>query len=48
MFLDHLKEVPPFLEWIRNSITTIVKEEDKIEKNLVHVSMTPTFEARSY
>ncbi len=48
MFPYHLKEVLPFLEWIRNSITTTVKEENKIEKDAMHVSMPPTFEARSY
>jgi septum formation topological specificity factor MinE len=48
VFPNHLKEVPPYLEWIKNSITTIVKKEDKIEKDVVHVSMPPTFEAKNY
>jgi len=48
VFPNYLKEVPPFPEWIRNSITTIVKEGDKIEKDVVHVSMPPTLEAKNY
>ncbi len=48
MFPDYLKEVPPFPKWIRNSITIIVKKGDKIEKDVVHVSMPPTLEAKNY
>jgi len=48
VFKYHLKEVIPFPKWIKNSIIIIVKEGDKIEKNVVHVSMPPTLEAKSY
>jgi hypothetical protein len=34
--------------WIKNLIVTIVKEGETIEKDVVHMSMPPTFKARSY
>lgn len=34
--------------WIRNSIVTAIKEGDKLEKDVVHLSMPPTLEDRSY
>jgi hypothetical protein len=34
--------------WIRSSIVTAIKEGDKIEKDVVHLSMPPTLEDRSY
>jgi hypothetical protein len=34
--------------WIRSSIVTTIKEGDKIEKDVVHLSMPPTLEDRSY
>jgi hypothetical protein len=34
--------------WFKHLITTIMKDEEPIEKNVVHMSMPPMFEARSY
>ncbi len=48
MFLDHLQELPPFLEWIQNAIATTVKEGKVIERDVVHMSMPPTLEVQSY
>jgi len=39
MFLDHHKEVP---------IVVVVKEGEPIEKDVVHLSMPPTFKAKCY
>jgi len=47
-FQNHLKELPPLPMWIKNSIVTTIKEGGIIEKNVVHLSMPPTCEARSY
>ncbi len=33
--------------WIKSSIAIIIKEGDIIEKDVVHLSMPPTFEAKS-
>jgi hypothetical protein len=48
VFTDYFKEVPPFPKWIRNSIIIIVKNGDKIEKDVVHISMSPPLEAKKY
>jgi hypothetical protein len=48
MFLDHHKEVPPFSIWIKSSIVVVVKEGEPIEKDVVHLSMPPTFKAKCY
>jgi hypothetical protein len=34
--------------WIKSSIATTIKERDIIEKDVVHLSMSPTLEVRSY
>jgi hypothetical protein len=34
--------------WIKSSIVIVVKEGEPIEKDVVHLSMPPTFEAKSY
>jgi hypothetical protein len=46
MFLNCLKEVPPFPIWIRSLIFVAIKEGDTIERDAVHMFMPPTFEAR--
>ncbi len=48
MFPDELKEVPPFLVWIRNAIAIAIKNGDKINKNMLHMSMPPKLQARPY
>jgi hypothetical protein len=47
MFPDELKEVPPFLMWIRNVIAIVIKNGDKVDKNILHMSMPPKLQARS-
>jgi hypothetical protein len=48
VFLDELKEMPPFLVWIRNAIVIAVKNGDKINITMLHMSMPPKLQARSY
>jgi hypothetical protein len=48
IFPAHLKEVPPFPMWIRTFIATIIKEGDIIDKDIMHMSMPPTLEAKFY
>jgi hypothetical protein len=38
-------EVPPFPTWARRSIVATIKNGDVIKRNVVHMSMPPTFEA---
>jgi hypothetical protein len=48
MFPYELKEMPPFPMWIRNVIAIVIKNGDKIDKNMLHMSMPPKLQARSY
>jgi hypothetical protein len=47
VFPNELKEVPPFLVWIRNAIVIAIKNGDKVDKNILHMSMPPKLQARS-
>jgi hypothetical protein len=48
IFPNHFKELSPFHVWIKNVITSSIKEEDNIDKNMLHMFVPPTLEARSY
>jgi hypothetical protein len=48
IFPNHLKELTPFRIWIKIAITSIFKEENEIDKNMLHMFMPPTLEAKSY
>ncbi len=48
MFPNDLAPLPPFLTWIRASIVMAFNDWDTIDKDIVHMSMTPTLEAMSY
>jgi hypothetical protein len=41
-------EVPPFSKWVRSSIVITIKNGDVIKKDVVHMLMPPTLEAKSY
>jgi hypothetical protein len=48
VFFDHFKEFLPIPIWTRSSTVAVVKKGEAIEKNVVHISMPLTLEARSY
>jgi hypothetical protein len=48
MFPYHLKELPTFSTWIRTAIITTIYEGQDIERDTLHMSMSPMLEARSY
>jgi len=48
VFLDHFKEMPHFQMWFKHLVVAIIKDGEPIEKNMMHMSMPPMFEARSY
>jgi hypothetical protein len=41
-------EVPPFPTWVISLIVVAIKNGDVIERDVVHMLMPPTFEAKSY
>ncbi len=47
-FPTFLKEVPPFPIWIKTYIVIAIKEGDIIDKDIMHMSMPPMLEAKSY
>jgi hypothetical protein len=48
VFPNNFKELPPFLERIRTTIISSIKDGVYIDKDTLHMSMAPTLEARSY
>ncbi len=45
---NHLWELPPFPTWLKASIASAIQGEDTIDQETIHMSMSPTLEARSY
>jgi hypothetical protein len=41
-------EMPQFPTWVRSLIVVVIKNGDVIEKDVVHMLMPLTFEAKSY
>jgi len=48
VFLDHFMEVPPFATLVKYSIVAIIKNGYVIKRDVVHMLMPPTLEAKSY
>ncbi len=41
-------EVPPFPTWVRYSIVVVIRNGYVIKRDVVHMSMPPTLETKSY
>jgi hypothetical protein len=48
VFLDHLGKLPSFPTWIWIVVALALKGGNTIDQNTIHMSMSPTLEARSY
>jgi len=48
IFPKELKQMPPFLVWIRIVISHAIKDGEEIDKDTLQMSMPPTLTTRSY